>query len=157
VPLAVAVFGFPVADHDLPPVEWPTKPAGSSFLDYFVAGPDREASARKASGAELRMNAAGFPARKTPEDFDWDAQPTARQQGVARFRGFLLEAQNVVLLGSPGTGKTHLAVANSTACNRAGLGHPPHRRAPAKEPPPRASPPSPPRLITADEVDHFHS
>jgi len=84
--------------------------AGWSFEDYLAAVLEREVSARNASGAELRIRAAGFGARKTIEDFDWDAQPSARQQ-VAQLAsgGFLLEAQNVVLLGPPGTGKTHLA------------------------------------------------
>jgi hypothetical protein len=68
--------------------------AGWSFEDYLAAVLEREVSARNASGAELRIKAAGFPARKTLEDFDWDAQPTARQQIAALASGgFLLEAQ----------------------------------------------------------------
>lgn len=78
--------------------------------DYLAAVLEREVSARNASGAELRIKAAGFAARKTLEDFDWDAQPTIRQQiGALASGGFLTEARNVVLLGPPGTGKTHLA------------------------------------------------
>ena len=71
---------------------------------------DREVAARNASGAQLRIRAAGFAARKTIEEFDWDAQPAVRQQIAALASGgFLTEARNVVLLGPPGTGKTHLA------------------------------------------------
>jgi transcriptional regulator with AAA-type ATPase domain len=56
----------------------------------------------------LRIRAAGFAARKTIEEFDWDAQPAVRQQVAALASGgFLTEARNVVLLGPPGTGKTH--------------------------------------------------
>jgi len=95
--------------------------AGWSFEDYLAAVLEREVSARNASGAELRIRAAGFPARKTIEDFDWDAQPGARQQVAALASGgFLLEAQNVVLLGPPGTGKTHLATALGIVAARHG-------------------------------------
>ncbi|MGL5827308.1 MAG: IS21-like element helper ATPase IstB [Nocardioides sp.] len=49
-------------------------------------------------------------ARKTLEEFDWDAQPAVRQQIASLASGgFLTEARNVVLLGPPRTGKTHLA------------------------------------------------
>ncbi len=61
---------------------------------------------RNASGAAQRIRWAGFPARKTLDDFDWDHQPAVRQQVAALASGaFLAEACNVVLLGPPGTGK----------------------------------------------------
>ena len=76
--------------------------------DYLAAVLEREVSARNASGAQLRIRAAGFGTVKTLEDFDFDAQPAARQQIAALASGgFLVEARNVVLLGPPGTGKTH--------------------------------------------------
>jgi DNA replication protein DnaC len=91
-----------LADH--------ARDAGWTHEEYLAAVLEREVAARNASGAELRIRAAGFPARKTLEDFEWDAQPTVRQQVAALASGaFLTEGRNVVLLGPPGTGKTHLA------------------------------------------------
>jgi hypothetical protein len=52
--------------------------AGWTHEDYLAAVLEREVSARNASGAELRIRTAGFPARKTVEDFDFDAQPALR-------------------------------------------------------------------------------
>jgi DNA replication protein DnaC len=84
--------------------------AGWTHEDYLAAVLEREVSARNASGAEIRIRAAGFPARKTLEDFNWDVQPAVRPQiSSLASGGFLTEARNVVLLGPPGTGKTHLA------------------------------------------------
>jgi len=89
--------------------------------DYLAAVLEREVSARNASGAAMRVRAAGFPARKTLEDFDFDAQPAIRAQiGSLASGGFLTEARNIVLLGPPGTGKTHLAIALGVAAARHG-------------------------------------
>ena len=58
---------------------------------------------------------------KTLEDFDFDAQPAIRQQiGALASGGFLTGTRNVVLLGPPGTGKTHLAAALGVAAARPG-------------------------------------
>lgn len=95
--------------------------AGWTHEDYLAAVLEREVAARNASGAELRIRAAGFPARKTIEDFDWDTQPAVRQQiGALGSGGFLTEARNVVLLGPPGTGKTHLAIGLAIRACQAG-------------------------------------
>ena len=95
--------------------------AGWTHEDYLAAVLEREVSARNASGAELRTRAAGFPARKTLDDFDWDAQPATRSQiGALASGSFLSEARNVVLLGPPGTGKTHLATGLGIVAARQG-------------------------------------
>lgn len=74
--------------------------------DYLAAVLEREVSARNASGAAQRIRWAGFPARKTLDDFDWDHQSGARQEVAALASGaFLSEARNVVLLGPPAPAK----------------------------------------------------
>jgi DNA replication protein DnaC len=95
--------------------------ANWSHLDYLAAVLDREVAARAASGTDIRIKTAGFPARKTLEDFDFDQQSAARGPVTALASGaFLTEARNVVLLGPPGTGKTHLATALGIVAARAG-------------------------------------
>ena len=83
--------------------------AGWTHEDYLVAVLDREVAARNASGAQLRIRAAGFAARKTLDEFVFDHQPGIRRDDLAPLAAghYLTEARNIVLLGPPGTGKTH--------------------------------------------------
>ena len=67
------------------------------------------------------MRAAGFPYVKTLADFDFDFQPSvpkARVEELATLR-FLETGENVLLVGSPGVGKTHNAVALGVEAVRA--------------------------------------
>lgn len=66
----------------------------------------RDMRARK-----INITVSSFPYQKTIKDFDFDYQPTINKQKIldlATLR-FMEEKSNIVFLGSPGTGKTHLA------------------------------------------------
>lgn len=85
--------------------------SGWSHEEYLAAVLSREVFAREASGVEIRARAAGFPARKSLDDFNFEHQPGLKRDTLAHLAtgAFLAEASNVVLLGPPGKGKTHLA------------------------------------------------
>ncbi|MEV0640226.1 IS21-like element helper ATPase IstB [Streptomyces sp. NPDC050619] len=74
------------------------------------------------SGAEERVRAAGFPARKLLEDYDEGHPRTFDRDTVARLGklDFVAARRNVVFIGPPGTGKTHLAVGLGVRACQAG-------------------------------------
>lgn len=72
--------------------------------------------------AEARIRAAGFPARKLLEDFDQQYPRGFDREALARLgkAEFVAARRNVVLVGPPGTGKTHLAIGLGVRACRAG-------------------------------------
>jgi DNA replication protein DnaC len=72
-----------------------------------------EVSSRDSHGGESRIKAARFPQRKTLEEFDFTFQRSVKKTVIEHLGqlDFLHGKQNVILLGPPGTGKTHIATA----------------------------------------------
>ncbi len=87
-------------------------------LDHLM---EEERKARDAM-IEYRMRFAGFPVRKTLEDFDFKFQPTIDKRIIQELKTlrFLYNAENVVFLGPPGVGKTHLALGLGIEAIKAG-------------------------------------
>jgi DNA replication protein DnaC len=85
---------------------------GWTHEEFLAACLEREVAARQSNGGELRIRAARFPARKTLEEFDFDHQRSLKRDVVAHLGAldFVDGRDNVVFLGPPGTGKTHLAI-----------------------------------------------
>jgi DNA replication protein DnaC len=80
--------------------------------EFLAACLQREVAARQAHGGEGRIRAARFPARKSLEEFDFDHARGLKRDQVAHLGtlDFVIAQENVVFLGPPGTGKTHLAI-----------------------------------------------
>ena len=95
---------------------------GWTHEEFLAACLEREVAARQANGGELRIRAARFPARKTLEEFDFDHQRSLRRDVVAHLGAldFVAARENVMFLGPPGTGKTHLAIGLSIRACQAG-------------------------------------
>jgi len=71
-----------------------------------------EVGARESHGGEGRIKTARFPARKTLEEFDFTFQRSVKKTVIEHLGqlDFLHARENVILLGPPGTGKTHIAI-----------------------------------------------
>jgi DNA replication protein DnaC len=93
-----------------------------SHEEFLVACLQREVSARESHGGEGRIRAARFPARKSLEEFDFDYSRGLKRDVIAHLGtlDFVAGKENVVFLGPPGTGKTHLAVGVAMRACQAG-------------------------------------
>jgi DNA replication protein DnaC len=90
-----------------------------AFLAQALA---TEWQGRYQRGIEARLRQARFPWLKTLDQFDFDFQPSLDRRQVRELAGmsFAERAHNVILLGPPGVGKTHLAIALGVKAVEAG-------------------------------------
>src|SRR3954463_3045523 len=103
----------PAAARALPKLADRARAEEWSYEQFAVALLKTETDSRDSHGGQSRIKAARFPARKTLEEFDFSFQTSLRRETVLHLAqlDFLAGKENVVLLGPPGTGKTHLAIA----------------------------------------------
>lgn len=80
------------------------------LLEQLVA---EEIAHRSETRVQRAVRKAKFPFLKTVEQFDFTLQTALRRQALGRFLGpeLVTEGRSLVLLGRPGRGKTHLAIA----------------------------------------------
>jgi DNA replication protein DnaC len=90
--------------------------------EFLAACLQREVAARESHGGEGRIRAARFPARKSLEEFDFDHARGLKRDLIAHLGtlDFVTAKDNVIFLGPPGTGKTHLATGLAIRACQAG-------------------------------------
>jgi DNA replication protein DnaC len=93
-----------------------------SHEEFLIACLQREVAARESHGGEGRIRAARLPARKSLEEFDFDHARGLKRDLIAHLGtlDFVTAKENVVFLGPPGTGKTHLATGLAIRACQAG-------------------------------------
>jgi DNA replication protein DnaC len=84
---------------------------------YLLALAEQEVHQREQNRIQKRLKDARFPVNKEMADFDFSAIPCLNQAQVLDLaRGeYILKRESIILLGNPGLGKTHLAIALARA------------------------------------------
>ena len=83
------------------------------FMEILVHLLEQETKNLRSRKVEMRLNYSGIPFRKTLDQFDFSFQPSIdkRVMDDLMTMRFIHNSENVVFLGPPGVGKTHLSVA----------------------------------------------
>jgi len=84
-----------------------------SYTEFLSLLFEEELKRKNDRTVKTKINKARFPFIKTLEEFDFDFQPSLREKEIIALSSldFIEKKENVIFLGPPGVGKTHLSVA----------------------------------------------
>jgi len=87
--------------------------ANLPYLDFLDRLLEEEAAARYQRTVAFKTTMARFPFIKTLDQFNFSFQPSIDERQIKELASlrFIASGENVIFLGPPGVGKTHLAVA----------------------------------------------
>jgi DNA replication protein DnaC len=82
------------------------------YEEYLVALLEEEVKRREEASIKAKVSKAKFPFIKTMEAFDFSFQPGLKERKVINLASlqFIEKQENIIFLGPPGVGKTHLSV-----------------------------------------------
>lgn len=91
--------------------------ADLSYLEFLDRLLELEVAGHKERKGAARVKLARFPYLKTIDQFDFDFQPSIDKKRIRELLTlrFVANGENVIILGPPGVGKTHLAIAIGVA------------------------------------------
>ena len=97
---------------------------GWTYLDFLDRLLEAEITARTERDIAMKTKLAHFPFVKTLDQFDFAAQPSINERQIRELATvrFVAHGENVLLLGPPGVGKTHLAIGLGLAAIAQGVG-----------------------------------
>jgi DNA replication protein DnaC len=93
-----------------------------TYLDFLDRVLGEEVSSKQRKRIAMGVQIAHFPTVKTLDDFDFKFQPSVDQKLVRELATgrYVASAENVLIFGPPGVGKTHLAIALGRAAVETG-------------------------------------
>lgn len=85
---------------------------GWGYEQFLCELMSREVEQRQLNQQARRMRAARFPLKKSLDDFDFKNLPHVEEAVVWQLATgeFIDRHENIIMIGNPGTGKTHLAI-----------------------------------------------
>ena len=95
--------------------------AGLDYEQFLTRLAEREVSTRSVKATQRRLQLGDFPANKELADFKFAAVPNLNKHRILELArcDFIQRRANVVLLGAPGLGKTHISIGiGREACRR---------------------------------------
>ena len=87
--------------------------ADDGYAQFLIELMKQELAERSAAGQKRRIKAAKFPTLKTLEAFDMTRLENVSKGTIQQLAScdFIKQRQNIVMIGNPGSGKTHLSIA----------------------------------------------
>lgn len=94
-----------------------------SFSEALLELTDKEIAYQQQESLKRRIKRARFPIIKQLNEFNYQFQPSINQQQIAEFAtmSFLDNQENIIFIGSPGVGKTHLSIGLGIEACRQGV------------------------------------